>query len=133
MYPLEFDGEPVVKRHCPRAEFVPDAGPHTLAGIECGIFFLMAFWSGPSLSALKALARTLDQLDAGKRLRLVVGDTDRLVDLHDRLPFVNSIGGWGETSWIKDGRIVAHLDRGSDVDSLEANTRQLLPQCRDGD
>src|SRR5688500_4795149 len=44
----EFDGESVVKRVCPRAEFIPDAGPQTLAEIKCGVFFVMAFWSGPS-------------------------------------------------------------------------------------
>jgi hypothetical protein len=52
--------------------------------------------------------------------------------LHERPPFVDILGGWGETLWIKDGRVVAHSGHGYNVECFEPNTRNLLAQCAEG-
>lgn len=74
-----------------------------IAGLDRAIVFVMAYWSGPSAGALGLLAKVLSDIEP--RPRLLVCDIDEIpasdVSIFGRL------GGWGETFWVREGRIVA--------------------------
>ena len=74
-------GLDTLKRDAPqvenRIEYIPDAGLEVIRGINCGVFFVMAWWSGPARAAFAELGLILAALDPAGELRLVVADTDR--------------------------------------------------------
>ena len=113
-----------------RIEFIPDAPSSLMDQMSCGIFFVMAFWSGPAVQAFQRLVDVVHRLDSTGRLRVVVADTDDIPHLHNSPPFIDILGGYGETLWIKDGQIIAHSGRGLNLECIEPNTVALLDVCK---
>lgn len=80
-------------------------------GIELparAIVIVVAAWSGPARAALTFVARTLHDADAS--VPLLVADHDA-----PSASVVTLLGGpqhgWGETAWVRDGRVLARVDR----------------------
>jgi hypothetical protein len=94
-----------------------------------GIVFVFAAWSVPAVAGLRRFTKILLPLDT-RSLDLVVLDTDCLnEDSASQLFGIPSFstGGWGETIWIRDGRIVARELAHTASDSvMEAYTRGLI-------
>ena len=111
---------------CDRIEFYCEVPPSIVSEIELGILFVMAFWSGPAMQSFSQLLDTVARLDPGKRLRLVVVDTDTVSELQKVPPFQGRLHGAGETFWIRDGQIVADSGLGLNLDCIKPNTIALL-------
>src|ERR1044072_7342056 len=92
--------------HASRLRFLPKTDRSVLATIDCGVLFVMAFWSGPARQAFVELKRVLANVDPAGRLELVVVDIDGCLDLCS-LPEFNVKHGVGETAWVKSGTIAS--------------------------
>lgn len=76
------------------------------------VIFYHGGWSGTSVSALRLLCRVM--AEATTKFQIIVVNADELGDNCDnktfdkaKMLFGPSIGAWGETCWIKGGRIIA--------------------------
>jgi hypothetical protein len=115
-----------------RTRFYSEADRAVLATIQCGVLFVMAFWSVPARSAFQQLKRVLEAVDPGGRLELVVVDTDGCPDLYDLPEFVGKLHGVGEAAWIRAGQLVRTSGLGYHPECFEPNTRLLLEECQAG-
>jgi hypothetical protein len=111
--------------HVSRLRFLAESDRSVIATIGLGVLFVIAFWSGPSRKAFAELKRVLAKTDPSGRLEFVVVDTDGCPDLYEAPEFVGKIHGYGETAWIKDGKIVCTAD-GHHSECFEDFTHQLL-------
>jgi hypothetical protein len=112
-----------------RTRFYSEADGAVIGSIQCGVLFVMAFWSGPARLAFAELKRVLERVDQGGRLELVVVDTDGCPELYELPEFVGKLAGAGETAWVRDGRIVRTSGQGYHPECFESYTRQLLNDC----
>jgi uncharacterized protein (TIGR02996 family) len=112
----------------PRVRFYAETDPSAIGQINCGILFLMSFWSGPSVMAFHHLGEVLEAVDRNARLDLVVVDIDGCSKKWHQVPEFRNVGGYGETAWVKDGQIVRALP-GRPQEGFESHTRMLLQQC----
>lgn len=118
--------------------YFPNAFAEIVPSIDYGILFLMAFWSGPSISAFVGLTKAMRDLHAVD-LELVVIDVDGQPNVY-QLPHVNTLYGGaiaaptgrGEAAFCRQGKIVqgAVLGQGKDVDQFYRNACELLKRCR---
>lgn len=74
----------------------------------CAIVIVVAAWSGPARAALTFVARTLRDADA--RVPLLVADHDAPSASVAAL-LCEPQHGWGETAWVRDGRVLARIER----------------------
>jgi hypothetical protein len=109
-----------------RVTYLPDADKAIIGSIRRGILFLMAFWSGPSVTAFARLTEIVARLDEGGTLEIVVVDVDGSPALHEVPEFVGKVHGVGETAWVRDGKIVATSGLGLNTACFEPNTAALL-------
>jgi hypothetical protein len=109
-----------------RVKYVPDADAGIIRSIDRGILFLMAFWSGPSVTAFAKLTEVVACLDDTAALELVVVDVDGSPELHELPEFKGKVAGAGETGWVRNGKIVATSGLGLNMDCFEPNTAALL-------
>lgn len=109
-----------------RIDYRPDADETNIAEIERGILFLMAFWSGPSVTAFKKLTEAVARIDTEGELELVVVDVDGSPALYKVPEFLGKVHGKGETAWVRDGKIVATSGFGLNTDCYAPNTFALL-------
>ncbi len=109
-----------------RVDYRPEADAGVINSIDRGILFLMAFWSGPSITAFAKLTEVVARLDQGGELELVVVDVDGSPDLYEVPEFLGKLHGKGETAWIRNGRIVATSGLGLNTECYEPNTVSLL-------
>lgn len=107
-----------------RIRYDPDAEESSVRSIRRGVLFLMAFWSGPSVQAFAKLTEVLARLDA-EGLELVVVDVDGSPDLYDLPEFKGKVRGYGETAWVRDGKIVATSGLGLNTACFGPNTLAL--------
>jgi hypothetical protein len=113
-----------------RILYYEEADESLLAEIACGVLFVMAFWSGPSVEAFMKLTEELARLDPEGKLRLVVVDTDGLPDLPSSLDLLDRRGGYGETAWVKEGSVIRSVvSWRAEPDCFAANTAALLAEC----
>jgi len=115
-----------------RIEFVPDAWLSTIEGIPSGVFFVMAFWSAPARRAFQRLIEVVLQHDLDARLRIVVVDIEDSSELCKTPPF-STLGGWGETFWIRSGEIAFSSGIGLNSDCIEPNTIALIDSLSGGE
>lgn len=108
-----------------RIRYVPDADAEIVQSIERGVLFLMAFWSGGALQAFAALTEVLSRL-AADELEVVVVDVDGSSDLYHVPEFEGKVHGWGETAWIRNGKIIATSGVGLNIECFEPNTTALI-------
>ena len=109
-----------------RVKYFPDADEGVIKQIDRGILFLMAFWSGPSVTAFAKLTQVVGNLDKREALKLVVVDVDGSPKLYDVPEFVGKIHGDGETAWVRDGKIVVTSGLGLNIECFVPNTLSLL-------
>jgi hypothetical protein len=109
-----------------RVKYVSDADGGTVRSIRRGVLFMMAFWSGPSVRAFSKLTEVVARLDGTAALEFVVADVDGSPGLYEIPEFKDKIHGWGETAWVRDGKIVATSGLGLNIDCFEPNTAALL-------
>lgn len=112
--------------HAVRLRFLPVSNRMVIATIKLGVLFVMAFWSGYSRKAFAELKRVLAECDPTGRLELVVVDTDGCPDLDITPEFHGRLHGYGETAWIKDGKIVRTSGAGYHPECFEGFTREML-------
>lgn len=114
-----------------RAQYIGEDAHFALEGIDCGILFFMAFWSGPARQAFAELKRVLAEIDPDGRIELVVIDLDGCTQMPNvpGLSVAMLSGGYGETAWVKNGRIVSTSGRGFHPECFRENTRALLGSC----
>jgi hypothetical protein len=131
--PVEFDIRPMVEKYSAmpvgRLRVLRSFEDLQLSLIRRGIVFVFAAWSGPAIMALQRFTKVLKTMDTDS-LDLVVLDTDSLAeDLAIQL-FGNegfTTGGWGETIWVRDGRVVAReLAHTASEGLIEHHTKGLL-------
>lgn len=96
--------------------------------VECGVLFVMAFWSGPAQLAYARLQEALRRQDPAGRIEVLVADIDQENDLYEA-PFfqMNRLTGCGETAWICRGAVVAAI--GHQPDRFEQCVQSLLKCC----
>lgn len=97
-----------------------------IATIELGVLFVMAFWSGYSRKAFAELKRVLAEHDPNGKLELVVVDIGGCSDVELTPEFHSTIQGYGETAWIKNGKVVRTSGAGYHPECYEGFTRELL-------
>lgn len=103
----------------------------SIRSLPLAIVFIHARWSASSIRAIRALARALAELDL-RNLSLVVIDTDGVDERFFKElqvdPSRSPINGHGETFWIRDGRIIARLEKydASDLPTIREKTLALL-------
>ena len=100
-----------------------------LSAIQRGIVFIFAIWSGPAYIAFHRFTRLLANIDTSK-LELVILDIDCLSPESGAALWGRSVGGAGETVWIRNGVVVARLllyAPDSDAELL-LHTRELLDE-----
>jgi hypothetical protein len=108
-----------------RIRYVPDADASFVRSIRRGVLFLMAFWSGPSVQAFAKLTEILARLNA-KDMELVVVDVDGSPELYELPEFKGKVHGYGETGWVRDGKIIATSGLGLNTACFEPNMLTLL-------
>lgn len=108
-----------------RIRYVPDAGAEIIQSIDRGVLFLMAFWSGGACRAFAALTEAISRLGADD-LEVVVVDVDGSPELYEVPEFKGKVHGWGETAWIRHGKIVATSGMGLKIECFRPNTDALL-------
>jgi hypothetical protein len=85
----------------------------------------MAFWSGAAQVAFKQLTEALGRLDAAGEIELLAVDVDGSETLYELPEFQGRVGGYGETAWVRNGKIVSVSIHPTGAD-IEANTLALL-------
>ncbi|OAI42235.1 hypothetical protein AYO40_01885 [Planctomycetaceae bacterium SCGC AG-212-D15] len=123
------DGLRILARHSQipveRITYLSNADQATLAYIDRGVLFLMAFWSSSSVEAFAKLTDVLARLDS-KALKVVVADVEGSPELYEIPELKDEIYGAGETAWVRKGKIVATSGLGMNTACFEPNTRALL-------
>jgi hypothetical protein len=109
-----------------RVTYLPDADEAIITSMGRGILFLMAFWSGHSITAFARLTEVIAGLDQGGTMELVVVDVDGSPALYQVPEFVGKVHGAGETAWVRNGKIVATSGLGLNVECFVPNTLLLL-------
>ena len=107
-----------------RIRYVANADEETVRSIERGVLFLMAFWSGSSITAFVKLTEVIARFDAA--LELVVLDVDGATKLPELRAFCGGMSGCGETAWVREGKIVATSGLGLNTECFEPFTLALL-------
>ena len=109
-----------------RINYVPDAEEAVVRGIERGILFLMAFWSGQSVKAFASITDVVSRLDTSHALELVVIDVDGSPAFYELPEFRGRVHGAGEAAWVRNGSIVATSGLGLNIECFVPNTVSLL-------
>lgn len=109
-----------------RIDYRPDADEAIIGGIDRGTLFLIAFWSAPSITAFTKLTDVAARLDADGELELVVVDVDGAPALYKVPELYGEVHGYGETAWIRNGKIVTTSGLGLNMACYEPNTVALL-------
>jgi|JI10StandDraft_1071094.scaffolds.fasta_scaffold423616_2 hypothetical protein len=111
-----------------RIRYLADSTTSVIDEINCGILFVMAFWSGPSIKAFHQLTEILSRLDPDGRLEFVVVDTDGAEAFYEHPAFKQILNGAGEVAWIVDGVIQRTSGLGYNPSCFEPNTKVLLAE-----
>lgn len=129
----EFDIRPMVEKHSAiplaRLRVLQRVDDVRLPDMQRGIVYVFAAWSGPAVIGLRRFTKAIQALDT-HLLEMVVLDIDCLTeDSASQLFGTPSIatGGWGDTLWIRDGRIIASALAHTAPESLmKQHTQGLL-------
>ncbi len=109
-----------------RIRYFPDADESVVRAITRGILFQMAFWSGPAVRAFAKLTEVIARLDQDGVTELVVVDIDGSERLSTVSEFLGGVRGAGETSWVRNGSIIATSGPSFNVECFVPNTVLLL-------
>jgi len=109
-----------------KVQFLDRAGVRDLDQLDTGIFFILAWWSGPAHIALDRLAKAILKADPGGRLELIIADTDGIPELYEHRLLHGKIHGYGECVWKKRGEVLATLFRVGEIKDYEDRVLQIL-------
>jgi len=131
--PTEFDIRPMVEKYSAiaveRLRVLRSFEELQFSTIRRGIVFVLAAWSGPAVLALQRFTKVLKTIDTSS-LDLLVLEIDSLAQGSAMQLFGSegfTTGGWGETIWIRDGRVVAReLAHTASEVLIERHTKGLL-------
>ncbi len=112
-----------------RVRYVANADTKLINEIHCGVLFIMAFWSVPSVKAFSEITEILNRIDSEATLEFVTVDTDGAEPFYTHPEFIGKTGGWGEIAWIKNGVIQRTSGLGYNPECFEPNTRWLMESC----
>ena len=114
--------------------YVPNADADIVHSIQNGILFLVAFWSGPALTAFSKLTQILHEMNMDD-LDVVAVDVDGSPDVY-QLPEIRALFGGvvtapmgkGEVAFCRDGRVVqaAIISDSYDTNQYTVNAREFL-------
>lgn len=82
--------------------------PKGVRTIELGIVFVLATWSGEALASLRRLTGLLASDFPNFKVPVLVWDADALTQ-GSAQALGSPIHGYGETFWVRNGRIIARL------------------------
>lgn len=119
------------KRPMDQITYLPNADAEIFESIECGVLFLMAFWSAGAVKAFTELSEVLAAPET-EFLECVVADVDGSPSLYEVPEFKGNVHGWGETAWIYQGEIIATSGLGLNIDCFRPNTSTLLALSKHG-
>jgi hypothetical protein len=109
-----------------RVRFYRVADGNLIREIRCGVIFIMAFWSAPSVKAIAPFVGAVVEEDPTQVLEVVVVDNDGLHDW-DLFPEIRGLdGGWGELVAVYDGRIVGTSGFGFRPETYRTIVRSLV-------
>lgn len=74
---------------------------------DFGVLFVLATWSGPAIVMLELFGKALQLVDT--RLKAFLVDIDALAERTD--PDLGTLGGWGETFWLLNGKVFDQIVR----------------------
>ncbi len=111
-----------------RIRYLPDSTTSVIAEVKCGMLFVMAFWSVPSIKAFHHLTEIVSRLDPEGRLEFVVVDTDGAEEFYKHPEFKDKLSGAGEVAWINGGVIQCTSGLGYNPNCFEPNTKALLAE-----
>ncbi|HUG19707.1 MAG TPA: hypothetical protein VMM56_12055, partial [Planctomycetaceae bacterium] len=110
-----------------RIELISSEELTILDELDCAVFFVMAYWSGPSVQMFSELGSVLSSVDPDNSIRLIVVDIDEIGHLVRNPPFCDvAMGGNGETFWIEHGQVISNSGGGLNFECIRLNTEQLL-------
>lgn len=119
------------KRSMDQVTYLPNADAEIIESIECGVFFLMAFWSGGAAKAFTELSKVLATPET-ESLECVVADVDGSPSLYEVPEFKGNVHGWGEAAWVYRGKIIATSGLGLNTECFRPNTSTLLAFSKHG-
>ncbi|MEZ5301808.1 MAG: hypothetical protein R3F11_14330 [Verrucomicrobiales bacterium] len=108
----------------------PEYREGLIEGIRCGVIFLYASWSGPTVERFKLACYALEDSVPWDRFAFEVVDVDGVApgspfDEHQRL------GGYGESLWILSGRVFRSMGADWSMKKFGRFTDELLEAARD--
>lgn len=109
-----------------RIQYFPESDTSLIDGVERGVLFIIAWWSGPAVQAFSLLGEVLGRLDPEGTLEFLVIDTDGARPFYFHPAFKGTLHGSGETAWIQGGVIQRTSGLGYNPDCFESNTKRLL-------
>lgn len=113
-----------------RVELISFEELSILDELDCAVFFVMAYWSGPSVQMFSKFGSVLSSVDPNNSIRLIVVDIDEIGHLVRTPPFCDvAMGGYGETFWIERGQVISNSGGGLNIECIRPNTEQLLERC----
>jgi len=108
-----FDIFPMVRKYsaipCEHLKIIPDITAFQLSKIDRGIVLIFASWSGHSIIALQRLTGSLSRRDLDL-LEIIVIDIESMTGQDMTELFGRVFHGYGETLWIREGKVVAQLE-----------------------
>lgn len=128
-------GADILQRHttlpATRWDYYAQADRSLVAGMDLGLLFLVAFWSGPALASFSRLTEALQSF-AEEEIHLTVVDVDGADDLCrlDGLREIACLYGTGELVFIHGGQI-RQIIRGGNA-SVEEYKQHIETFLADG-
>ncbi len=109
-----------------RVRFYRVANANLIREMRCGVIFIMAFWSAPSVKAIAPFVSAVVEEDPAQDLEVVIVDNDGLQDW-ELFPEIRGLdGGWGELLAIYDGKIVGTSGFGFRPETYRTIVRSLV-------
>jgi hypothetical protein len=109
-----------------RIRYFDHAGVRELETLDTGVFFILAWWSGPAFIALDHLTKAILSADPAGKIELVIVDTDGIPDLYAYDFLRGKIHGYGECGWKKKEVVVGTLFRLGEIADYEERIIQVL-------
>ena len=112
-----------------RIKFYREADERLIQATQCGVIFIMSFWSGYSVRVYPTFIEAVTKADPESPLDVLVVDNDGVSAWREIRKLDEIDRGWGEALWIKEGTIVLTSGSGLHPETYEPNTRRLLEMC----
>jgi hypothetical protein len=109
-----------------KIRFLKHAGVQDLEEFDTGVFFILAWWSGPAHVGLDHLARAILKTDPDGRIDLLIADTDGAAELYNYDFLRGNIHGYGECIFKKGRKVVGTLLRLGEIREYQERILKIL-------